>query len=103
MSEKKFYQRISAGLYEDETGDRLEVKAINRQYPGRSKKPVYFLSRYNPTKKKFDYISGLFTTKKPLIFSYDIRDSLGVKHIKICEFSPGGDSITLQLQPKPEA
>jgi len=100
MTEKKIYNRISAGLYENETGDRLEVKAVNRQYAGRTKKPVYFLSRHNPTKKKFDYISGLFTTKQELVFSYDIKDQLGVKHLYTCEFSPGGGSIS--LQPKPE-
>ena len=100
MTEKKTYQRTATGFYEDETGERLEVKAVNRQYAGRTKKPVYFLSRHNPSKKKFDYISGLFATKQPLVFSYDTRDALGVKHIKVCEFSENGDSIT--LQPKPE-
>ena len=100
MTEKKTYQRTSAGFYEDETGERLEVKAVNRQYSGRIKKPVYFLSRFNPATKRFIYISGLFSTKQPLVFSYDTRDALGVKHIKVCEFSENGDSIT--LQPKPE-
>jgi hypothetical protein len=100
MTEKKIYKRISAGMYQNETGDKLEVKAVNRQYSGTIKKPKYFLSRFNPSKKKFDYISGLFKTSKPLIFSYDIRDQLGVKYIHTCEFSPDGDSIT--LQPKPE-
>ena len=100
MSEKRIYKRTSAGIYENETGERLEIKSVNREYAGRTKAPIYFLSRYNPAKKKFDYISGLFKTSKPLVLSYDTRDSLGIKTIRLCTFSENGDSIT--LQPKPE-
>jgi len=100
MSEKKVYQRTSAGFYEDETGERLEIKSVNRQYAGRVKKPVYFLSRGNPSTKKFDYASGMFSTKQPLVFSYDTRDRLGIKTIRLCTFSENGDSIT--LEPKAE-
>jgi hypothetical protein len=98
-SEKQTYHRTSPGFYENETGDRLEIKSVNRQY-GTVKKPVYFLSRHNPTTKKAEYISGMFSTKQPLVFSFDTRDALGIKTIKLCTFSENGDSIT--LEPKPE-
>jgi hypothetical protein len=99
MSEKKIYQRTAAGIYENGT-ERLEIKSVNREYAGRTKKPLYFLSRYDPAKKKFSYISGLFKTKHPLVFSFDTRDLLGIKTIRLCTFSENGNSIT--LQPKPE-
>ena len=99
MSEKKVYQRTSAGIYENET-ERLEVKSVNRQYAGRVKKPCYFLSRWDCATKKAEYISGMFSTKQPLVFSYDTKDALGIKTIRLCTFSENGDTIT--LQPKPE-
>ena len=93
---KQKYKRVTAGFYENEAGERINIRPVNREYAGRVKKPVYFLSEYNPETKQFSYISGLFKTRQERIFSYDIKDQLGIKILQVCSFSEGGDCITLQ-------
>ena len=95
MTEKKEYKRVSSGFYEDETGERIAVKPVNREYAGIKKKPVYFMSKYNPATKKFDYMSGLFRTSEERVFSWDLKDELGIKILQVCQFSENGDTITL--------
>ncbi len=89
------YNRTSAGFYENSKGNRIAVKAVNRDYTGRRKKPVYFMSQYNRQTKKFDYMSGLFSTREDRVFSWDIKDTLGIKTLQICQFSAGGETLTL--------
>jgi hypothetical protein len=92
----KRYNRISSGFYESTNGEKIAVRPVNREYAGNTKKPVYFISRYNKTSKRFEYISGLFKTKQERTFSYDLKDDLGIKVLQVCQFSEGGDTITLQ-------
>ena len=91
----KEYKRVTSGFYENETGERIAIKPVNREYTGIKKKPVYFMSRYNPATKKFDYISGLFRTKEEKVFSWDRKDELGIKILQVCQFTETGESITL--------
>ena len=92
----KRYDRTSSGFYENESGEKLAVRPVNREYSANTKKPVYFLSRYNKKSKKFDYLSGMFHTNQDRTFSWDLKDELGIKVLQVCQFSENGDSITLQ-------
>lgn len=92
----KRYNRTSSGFYENEAGEKIQIRPVNREYAASTKKPVYFMSRYNKTSKKMDYVSGMFRTKQERLFSYDLKDELGIKVLQVCQFSKNGDSITLQ-------
>jgi hypothetical protein len=92
---KQEYKRVSAGYYVSDTGGKIAIKPVNREYAGRVKKPVYFASKYNPATKKYVYLSGFFRTKEPGVFSWDLKDEFGIKVLQVCLFSEGGETITL--------
>ena len=89
------FKRETAGYYVSDTGEKIAIKPVNREYPGRTKKPCYFMSKYNRSTKKYIYMSGLFRTKEPGVFSWDLKDEFGIKVLQAALFSEGGETITL--------
>lgn len=63
--------------------------SVNRQY-SHSKKPVYYLKYRDKGMKEARYISGLFKTDKPDVFSFDIKDPIGMKQYFYLIFSDNG-------------
>lgn len=83
---EKQYLSIGPGIYAGENGEKLKITAVNRDYTGVQKKPVYYLQELK--NGKAHYISGLFPTKTPKIFSFDVKDELGIKKYFHIEINP---------------
>lgn len=64
------------------------LKQVNREYSGRIKKPQYYLSLLNSGRS--EYLSGLFATHDPSVFSADYLDTIGIKHIVQIAFLDAG-------------
>ena len=70
------------------------LKPTNRNFNGKSKKPVYYLSAIDNGKST--YLSGLFATNDSQVFSADYKDGIGMKHIVKIRFADAGKSMTVQ-------
>lgn len=78
------------------TFDKLTVllKPVNRDFLGKSKKPLYYLSAIE--NGKAEYLSGLFATNDDATFSGDYKDGIGLKHIVHVVFAAGGAEFTVK-------
>jgi hypothetical protein len=90
---KKVKTLNSGNIYAG-SGLTLFLKATDREYSGKAKKPSHYLSQLeNGTST---YLSGLFPTDESAIFSADYKDDIGVKHlVKIC-FTDQGNSMVIE-------
>jgi len=79
--------------YSGADGERYLLRAVNRDYAGTVKKPVYFLERW--TGGKWCYLSGLFPTSRPGMFSLDLRDAIGVRKLYTLTVTDGGERAEL--------
>lgn len=79
--------------YEATDGTRYLLRAVNRDYAGTVKKPVYYLESW--TGGKWVYLSGLFPTGRPGVFSLDIRDAIGVRKLHTLTVTEDGDRAEL--------
>ena len=80
----------TASIYISETGEKLIVVPTNMN---QKNKPVFYLRRGNPAQ----YVSGLFKTKNPTIFSGDIKDIYtGTKQLFIVRFQDKGDNLVIE-------
>lgn len=70
------------------------LKPTNRDFEGKSKKPVYYLSALSGGKS--EYLSGMFRTANDAVFSADYKDALGLKHIVLIEFADEGKTMTVR-------
>lgn len=70
------------------------LKATDRDFDGKSKKPVYYLSALSGGKSQ--YLSGMFKTSDDLVFSADFKDGLGIKHIVHIVFGNDGKTMTVR-------
>jgi hypothetical protein len=84
----------TAGNIFSGNGKTCLLKAVNREYMGKIKKPVYYLSLLE--KNSAQYLSGLFTTADPQVLSGDYRDALGIKHIMLVSFAEAGKAMSLK-------
>jgi hypothetical protein len=92
---KKAGSNTTASIYLSDDKDKLILVPVNRSY-SQTKKPVYYLKR-GTSKKKPEYLSGLFATKDPAVFSGDIRNSItGMKQMFSVTFKEGGESLVLE-------
>jgi hypothetical protein len=87
--EFKLVKATQAGnIFADSNRNVLLLKAVNRDYRGTIKKPIYYLNKLE--KGRSEYLTGLFATNDETVFSGDYKDSLGLKHlVKVC-FADGG-------------
>jgi len=84
-----------ASFYQGDDGQKYQVRAVDRKYEGRKSPPVYYLERL--VGQDAVYISGLFRTPKPEVFSYDLKDSItGIRVMYDARFEGQGDTLELQ-------
>jgi hypothetical protein len=84
-----------ASFYKGDDGQAYQVRAVNREYAGRKKPPVFYLERL--VGEKPVYISGLFPTPKPDTFSYDLKDAVtGIRVMYDARFRESGEVLELQ-------
>ena len=89
------YHNIGSGdIYENEQGHLLLVRSVNRKYAGSKKAPTMYLQHKDISEEKFVYLSGLFTTNKTDIFSFDVKNRFGAKAFYKCSFIDGEVLIT---------
>ena len=79
--------------YEATDGTRYLLRAVNRQYAGTVKKPLYYLERW--TGGKWVYLSGLFPTGRAGVFSMDLRDGIGVRKLYTLTVTDCGERAEL--------
>lgn len=89
----KSYSRIAtnigANIYQSDDKDKLVLVPVNRKYEG--KKPVYYLKRNKI------YLSGLFPTTDPAVFSGDIKDNItGLKQPFSVTFTNDGETLIIE-------
>lgn len=85
----------SVSIYQAEDNDKLVIVPVNREY-GHSKKPVFYLKR-SIDKAKPKYLTGLFRTDDPAVFSGDVKDPFtGMKVMLKVTFENGGERLTIE-------
>ncbi len=96
---KKSYRKIAqpqgVAIYQADNGDKLVLVPVNRDYE-QSRKPIYYLKQSKKGKKP-RYLSGLFVTSDPAVFSGDLKDPVtGLKRIFTVTFKDGGDRLLVE-------
>lgn len=86
-------KRAKSGVYVSEAGKVFRLLAVDRAYT-KKKAPVYYLQEIN--KNKARYISGVFKTDAAGVYSFDIKDDIGVKVYYKLIISDAGEQIEIQ-------
>lgn len=89
--EFRLIKTTQAGNIFSGSGKTCLLKPVNRAYKGSIKKPLYYISAIESGISA--YLSGLFSTSDPMLFSADYKDDLGIKHIVKIAFSDSGKSM----------
>lgn len=91
---RKAGSNTTASIYLADDKEKLVLVPVNRSY-NQTKKPVYYIKR-GTGNQKVEYLSGLFPTKDPAVFSGDVRNPItGMKQLFTVTFQEGGDSLLL--------
>jgi hypothetical protein len=96
---KKLYKKAgsntTASIYLSDDKEKLILLPVSRSY-NQIKKPVYYLKR-GTGKQKPTYLSGLFPTKDPAVFSGDVKNKItGMKQMFSVIFQDGGETLILE-------
>ena len=92
---KKAGSNTTASIYLADDKEKLILLPVNRSY-NQTKKPVYYLKK-GTGKQKPEYLSGLFATKDPAVFSGDVKHPItGIKQMFSVTFKEGGESLLLE-------
>lgn len=79
--------------YAGTDGKSYLLKGVDREYPGNGKAPVYFLRvKYAG---EWKYLSGLFRTNRPGVFSLDLKDGNGVRTLHTMTIADGGERAAI--------
>ena len=70
-----------------DTKQTYRLVSVDRDYTCK-KKPVYYLQKLE--NGKAHYLSGMFRTSQENKFSFDLKDSLGIKQYFTLEFTDNG-------------
>ena len=91
-------KRTNAGNFFQSGENTYWLRSVDREYQGRAKKPVYYLSKMlnAAAEKKTQFISGFFQTREDNIFSYDVKNAVGMKQFMIAEFQDQGEKLILR-------
>ena len=95
----KIYRKIAqpqgVAIYQADNGDKLILVPVNRDYQ-QSKRPIFYLKQ-GKGKQKPRYLSGLFATDNPSVFSGDTKDKItGIKRMFTVTFEEGGDRLIIE-------
>ena len=92
---KKAGSNTTASIYVSDDKEKLILVPVNREYTI-SKKPSYYLKKAKANQKPF-YLSGLFPTKDPAVFSGDTKHPItGLKQMFSVIFQDGGETLILE-------
>ena len=92
---KKAGANTTASIYVSDDKEKLILLPVNRSY-NQTKRPVYYLKR-GAGKQKPEYLSGLFATKDPAVFSGDVKHPVtGMKTLFKITFQDKGETILLE-------
>ena len=92
---KKAGSNTTASIYVADDKEKLILVPVNREYTI-SKKPSFYLKKAKANQKP-TYLSGLFPTKNPAVFSGDVKNPItGIKQLFSVTFKDGGNSIELE-------
>jgi len=92
---KKAGSNTTASIFVSDDKEKLILLPVNRSY-NQTKKPVFYLKKGTGNQKPL-YLSGLFATKDPAVFSGDIRNSItGMKTLFKVIFQDGGETLILE-------
>ena len=92
---KKTGANTTASIYVSDDKEKLVLVPVNRSY-NQTKHPVYYLKR-GAGNQKAEYLSGLFATKNPAVFSGDVKNPItGMKQMFSVTFKEGGESLLLE-------
>ena len=91
-------EALGNGIYTGTDGKKYRLANVDREFPGRRLKPVYFLQRERGG--VMSYVSGVFKTKREGVYSIDVKDDLGVKHYYDMEKAPGRFHIIARRAPE---
>ena len=92
---KKAGSNITASIYVADDKDKLILVPVNRSY-NQTKKPSYYLKKAKANQKPV-YLSGLFATKDPAVFSGDVKHPItGMKTLFKITFQDKGETILLE-------
>jgi len=69
------------------------LKGVDREYPGKTNAPVYFLRVKSGSDWK--YLSGLFRTSTEGVYSLDLKDGNGVRTLHTMTIAEGGSTATI--------
>ncbi len=99
MKLRKTGDTKGANFYRGDDGKDYQIRAVDRKYPGRKNPPIYYLERVEKGKAK--YMSGLFKTKKPAVFSFDLKDKItGVRVMFDAKFENEGSQLEILQRSK---
>ena len=91
---KKAGSNTTASIYLNDK-EKLILLPVNRSY-NQTKRPVYYLKK-GKAKQKPEYLSGLFATKDPAVFSGDLRNPItGMKKMFTVTFQEAGETLVLE-------
>jgi hypothetical protein len=92
---KKSGANITASIYVADDKEKLILVPVNREYTI-TKKPSFYLKKAKANQKPI-YLSGLFPTKDPAVFSGDIKHPItGMKQMFSVTFKEGGEKLVLE-------
>ena len=92
---KKAGSNMTASIYVSNDKEKLILVRVNREYTI-SKKPSFYLKKAKANQKPI-YLSGLFPTKDPAVFSGDVKHPItGMKQMFSVTFKEGGESLLLE-------
>jgi hypothetical protein len=85
----------AASIYMADDKEKLVLVPVNREYTI-TKKPSFYLKKAKANQKPI-YLSGLFPTKDPAVFSGDIKHPItGMKQMFSVTFKEGGEKLVLE-------
>lgn len=90
---RRVYQSPSVDVYEDTHRGRYFIKPVTRRYQGKA--PVAYCSYEAPDESVPRYLSGLFKTDAPGVFSGDAKRLTGKKTLFTIRFKDGRDTATI--------
>lgn len=92
---KKAGSNTTASIYVSDDKEKLILLPVNRSY-NQTKRPVYYLKKGTGNQKP-EYLSGLFATKDPAVFSGDVRNPItSMKQLFTVTFQEGGETLVLE-------
>lgn len=92
-------ERVHSGqettVYAGTDGRKYLLRAVDRQYKGKRKPPVYYLLVQDAGERKPHYVSGLFPTDTEGVFSGDLKDAIGVRRMFTLQVTDQGAGAVL--------